>query len=231
MHGLQQHILREITLGGPRRFAQMKPKRVDGNQFVYHLRALARAGYVSPWQGKYILTPLGKRYAERVSLEGYQERIQPKIVTLLVLKNAKGEHLLYKRMRVPFRYLIGFPYGKIHLGERLEEAAQRELAEKTGLSAKLVMRGSVYLTVHDEEELLTHTLVHVFVGKNPKGTLREHMPSGDCLWAKAGEIPKEKLMPGVSQILKLLELGKKSFFAEYFLDVHEDPADLRGEQT
>src|SRR5436189_190302 len=136
MHYLQQHILKSIVLNGPRRFAQMKPREVDGNRFVYHLRALMREGYVEPHQKAYILTAEGKRYAEGMSLESFKERVQPKIVTLIVLKNKKGEYLLWKRRRVPFRNMVSFPYGKIHLGERLEDAAARELLEKTGLNAK-----------------------------------------------------------------------------------------------
>src|SRR4051812_39165870 len=123
MHALQQHILKEVILNGSRRFGQIKPKGVDGNQFVYHLRALERAGYVKNERGQYGLTAAGKRYAEHISLEGFKERIQPKIVTLAVVKNTKGEYLLYRRRRVPMRNLVGFPYGKIHLGEQLLEAA------------------------------------------------------------------------------------------------------------
>jgi ADP-ribose pyrophosphatase YjhB (NUDIX family) len=198
MHALQQHILREITLGGPRRFAQLKPKQIDGNQFVYHLRALERAGYVSRTQGGYCLTAEGKRYVERVSIKEFKERIQPKIVTLAVVKNTKGEYLLYKRRRMPMRGLIGFPYGKVHLGERLEQAAHRELGEKTGLSATLKLRGHMYLTVHDEEELVTQMLCHVFAGREPMGDLREEFPAGDSFWRRIEDVPHKELMPGIS---------------------------------
>jgi len=212
MNALQQHILKEVILNGPRRFAQFKPKGIDGNQFVYHLRALERAGYLKQERGHYILTPSGKRYAERVSLEGFKERIQPKIVTLVVIKNTKDEYLLYRRRRVPMRNLVGFPYGKIHMGERLEEAAQRELKEKTGLSADLRLRGHMYLTVHDEEELVTHMLCHVFSGRESYGELREEFPAGDTFWCHIEDVPRRELMPGVWQILRLLESGKQQFF-------------------
>lgn len=222
MHTLQQHILREITLGGPRRFAELKPKRVDGNQFVYHLRALSREGLLTKSGERYCLTAGGKRYVERVSLESFKERIQPKIVTLAVVKNRKGEHLLYRRRRVPMRGLVGFPYGKVHLGERLQDAAERELEEKTGLSALLKLRGHVYLTVHDEEELVTQMLCHIFVGREPVGDLRDEFPAGDSFWSRIEDVPQRERMPGVTQILKLLESGNQHFFAEYFLDIHEE---------
>ena len=222
MHALQQHILKELTLNGSQRFAQIKPQRIDGNQFVYHLRALERTGYVRHAGSEYRLTPAGKRYVERVSLKEFKERIQPKIVTLAVVKNTKGEYLLYRRRRVPMRNLIGFPYGKIHLGERLAEAAQRELEEKTGLAAALKLRGHVYLTIHDEEELVTQMLAHIFVGREPLGDLRDAFAAGDSFWARLEEIPRQELMPGVLQILELLGSGNRHFFGEYFLDIHED---------
>lgn len=223
MHALQQHILREVTLEGPRRFADIKPESVDGNQFVYHLRALMRAGLLAKSRERYILTPEGKRYVERVSLEGFKERIQPKIVTLAAITNTHGEYLLYRRRRVPMRHLVGFPYGKIHMGERLQGAAERELQEKTGFSAALRLRGHVYLTVHDEEELVTQMLAHVFSGRNPEGELREEFPAGSSFWRRIEDVPSRELMPGVRQILRLLESGKQQFFAEYSLDIHEEP--------
>lgn len=225
MHRLQQHILKEITLTGPRRFTELKPKSIEGNKFVYHLHALIREGYVAPHKNAYILTAAGKRYAERMSLESYQERVQPKIVTLLVLKNKQGEYLLYKRRRVPFRNMVSFPYGKMHLGERVEDAAARELIEKTGLSAVLTFRGSVYLAIHDEEEIVSHMLCHVFTGKKYQGDLRAQTPAGDCFWGNPYTLDTRFCMPGTQQVLKQLQSSKKNFFAEYFLDVHEEPFD------
>ena len=121
------------------------------------------------------------------------------------------------------RHLVGFPYGKIHLGERLEEAAKRELEEKTGLSADLRLRGHVYLTIHDEEELVAHMLCHIFSGREPQGELREEFPAGDTFWRRVEDVPRRELMPGVWKILQLLESGKQQFFAEYALDTHEEP--------
>ncbi len=222
MHALQSHVLKKLTLEGPCRFAQVKPERVDSNKFVYHLRALMRSGLIAQRGEKYTLTAAGKRYAEEVSLDTYQPRAQPKIVTLVVVQDAQKRYLLYRRKRVPMRTLVGFPYGKIHVGERIDEAAARELKEKAGISAKLALRGHVYLTIHDEEELVANMLAHVYTGVYPEGELREYFEAGESFWARIEDVPRKERMPGVEQILKLLASGKKSFFVEYFLDVHED---------
>jgi 8-oxo-dGTP diphosphatase len=222
MHALQAHILKTLTLEGPCRFAQVKPERVDSNKFVYHLRALMRSGHIAQRGERYMLTAAGKRYAEAVSLDTYQPRAQPKIVTLVVVQDAQKRYLLYRRRRVPMRSLVGFPYGKIHVGERIEEAAVRELREKAGISAKLALRGHVYLTIHDEEDLVANMLAHIYTGIYPEGELKERFEAGESFWSRIEDIPRKERMPGVEQILRLLDSGKKGFFAEYFLDVHED---------
>lgn len=220
MHYVQQHILKSLVLKNRARFAEMKPKEVEGNRFVYHLNALKRLGYLAQEGLYYRLTPEGKRFSERVSLENFRERVQPKIVTMAAVRNKQGEYLLYRRRRVPLSGLVGFPYGKVHLGERLEEAAHRELLEKTGLSAALSYRGSAYIAVHDEEELVTHMLCHIYEGTHPTGEITKQTLAGDSFWAAPEKVPARDMMPGFKQLLSLLK-ARKPFFKEYFLDVYE----------
>lgn len=223
MHEIQKHIFRVLSTKPKARFADLKPKSIEGNLFTYHLKTLLRQGYIETSAFKYRLSPTGKRLLDRISFETFQERIQPKIVTIIVIEHNK-KFLLYKRRRSPFIHHIGFPYGKIHLGEHLEEAAQRELEEKTGLKAKLKQRGIVYLTVFDETELVSHMLCHVFVGKNPTGLLRTDTTIGTCFWGDLDQFPKNSLMPGNAQILKLIKKSSASrlFFEEYFLNTSEE---------
>lgn len=47
------------------------------------------------------------------------------------------EVLLIKRGREPYKGMWSIPGGKVHFGERLEDAAQRELLEETGVKARL----------------------------------------------------------------------------------------------
>jgi len=221
MHEIQKHILKKLSLVKNTRYSDLKPKTVDGNLFVYHLKKLTKENYLSSLNGNYKLTPKGKNFSDRMSFEMFQERIQPKIVTLLVIEN-KGNYLLYRRKRSPFIGSVGFPYGKIHLEEHIAEAAERELKEKTGLSANLHHKGEVYLTIYNEAELITQMLCHIFTGKNPCGELRTNSSVGDVFWGKIEEVTKDKLIPGVKQIAKLIKKNKGSFFAEYFLNANEE---------
>ena len=223
MHEVQRSVLRRLSARNGLRFSEIKPRGVESNRFMYHLKALIDASLVRKNGLLYKLTAKGKGYIDRLSDVDFKERIQPKIVTLIVCKNEKGQYLLYKRGKQPFLDKIGFPYGKIHMSERIEDAALRELREKTGLTAQLTYRGDVYITVHDEEELLTQMLAHVFSGRKPKGIPTNNSSIGKCFWGEPSKVSIGEEIPGFHQVFRLVEgTVSRTFFKEYFLDVHED---------
>lgn len=219
MHHIQSHILKKLSLTKKASYSELKPKAVEGNQFSYHLKLLVKEGLIAPHNGMYSLTSKGSQLSDRMTMETFKERIQPKIVTLIVLEQ-KGKLLLYERNKSPFIGHIGFPYGKIHLEERILDAAHRELADKTGLKANLTHRGDVYITVHNETELVSHMLCHVFTGKNILSTTSNVELPRNCFWSKIEDIARQKLIPGALQIKKLLDKNKKGFFFdEFFLNI------------
>jgi 8-oxo-dGTP diphosphatase len=210
MHSIQTHIMKMLTNNKSLRYAQMKPLGVEGNQFSYHLNALQNEKFVFKKDGEYSLTTKGVRYSTQVNFEQFFIRIQPKIVTLVVCKNKDGEYLLYKRGKLPFLGKVGFPYGKIHLGENVKEAAERELKEKTGISATLSQKGIMYLTVVDEiGEIITHMLCHIFEGKKPKGDLLKNPPFGEIFWMSEKGLLNEEIMPGVMEVLEIAKSKSK----------------------
>ena len=204
------------------KYSELKPKTVEGNLFSYHLQILSKDKYIELKNGKYNLTAKGKQYVDKISASTFATRAQPKIVTLLVLKD-KNKYLFYKRQKMPFIDRVGFPYGKLHLEEYIEDAAKRELIEKTGLTASLKHRGVVYLTVHSENEdgeaeLVSQMFCHIFTGTKIKGNLIQNNPEHNCFWAQLENYKKDDLIPGVLQIEKILKQNKnKFFFEEYFL--------------
>ncbi len=220
MHEIQRGILKKLTFQSILPYATLKPQGVESNRFVYHLNEVRKFGYIQKTKNGYRLTAAGKRYADRVSLEKFEERVQPKIVTLIACKNKQGQFLLYRRKRQPFSGKIGFPYGKIHLGEKIADAVARELHEKAGLRAQLVHRGDVYITVYDNAEVVTHMLCHVFFGDRPEGTLTPQSSIGEFFWEYPRAVRLTQGIPGFREIARLLgKNGSGRFFAEYFLDV------------
>lgn len=217
MHPLRKQILHQLIINPYLPYSKLKPKEIEGNLFMYHLKQLISEGLVEKrLDGKYELTSEGKVFVDKLSLETFKVRIQPKIVTLTICQNKKREYLLYKRKRQPFLNLIGFPYGKIHLGEKVAQAASREFKEKTGLSASLVHRGEVYLTTFQDSEVVSQMFCHVFEGRNPKGKLIENSEIGECFWEKVKDLPDKKFMPGFGDVFNLIKNPKKElFFAEF----------------
>lgn len=213
MHWIQKQILAQLIYHPTRRYSELKPENVEGNLFMYHLRCLMREGYASKVSGGYQLSAAGKQYADRLSLDTLKPRIQPKIVSLIVCRNRHGEYLLYRRQRQPFSGLVGFPHGKIHLGETVAEAAERELEEKAGLTAQLTHRGEAYLTVYQGPDLISQTLCHVFRGFTPRGTLKDPEAAGSCFWGKIGT--KDQVAPGMRDILQLVTGNSRRFFREF----------------
>src|SRR5438874_5275120 len=121
MHRLQQHILQQLIHNSRLRYAQLKPTDVEGNLFMYHLRQVMSEGWVcKAGDGAYELSPVGQAYVERLSLKTLTPRAQPRIVTLMVCQNEDSEYLLFRRKRQPLIGMVGFPYGKLHLGESIQ---------------------------------------------------------------------------------------------------------------
>ena len=204
MHRLQQHILSQLINNPSLSYAQLKPPEVEGNLFMYHLRALMKRDLiVKRSDGQYELSPEGKLYADTLSLKTLTPRIQPRIVTLIACQNEAGEWLLFRRKRHPMLGWTGFPYGKIHLGETVAQAAKRELKEKTGIEAELTHQGDGYITFTEGVEPVSQVFFHLFRAINPHGTLHKSPPSGTISWGQL-ENGDQKVMPSVPDLIKLM---------------------------
>lgn len=217
MHIIQKEILAKLIGAKSLRFSQLKPVDIESNHFMYHLRALIREGLVEKKPtGEYSLTTEGKLYADQVNLKTLKVRRQPKIVTLVAVQNKEGNWLLYKRNHQPLINQIGFPYGKLHLGETVNEAAERELLEKTGLKCKLTHKGDGYIIMHEDGKPVSQICFHLFYGKNPTGNMKTETHYGKIFWSKPGEDFKTKPhMAALHDLVKLASRKQKDrFFAE-----------------
>lgn len=236
MHEIRHHILKKLSQASRATYSDLRPMVVQSNAFAYHLKTLKEEGLLTEKLSKadnkkwYSLSSKGKLYVDKISFDITGERIQPKIVNLLVIQKGKNEYLFYTRKRTPFIDHIGFPYGKIHLEERIHDAALRELHEKTGLNIPLTHVGDTYIAVHDEDELVSHMLCHIFLGRvltdgqsktKDKEVLIEVKPG--CFWSTLEAIPTSKRIPGVTEIEKLIRSlhpdKPQRFFEEFFLKI------------
>lgn len=216
MHWIQNHILQQLILSPDRRYADLKPANIEGNLFMYHLRRLLKEKLVHKRaDGRYELTASGQVYADRLSLKTFKPRLQPRIVSLVACQNAQGQWLLFRRKRQPLIGQVGFPYGKLHQGESVLQAAERELKEKTGLTGSLQHRGDGYITIGEGGNIVSQIMFHLFYVKNPGGKLRASSKTGQAFWSDAAAVPTGELMKSVPDLIRLLQQHPRSrFFAE-----------------
>ncbi len=216
LHVIQKEILIRLIQNPELRYSQLKPKHIESNHFMYHLKALIREGMVEKKDnGRYSLTMEGKLYADQVNLKTLKVRRQPKIVTLVAVQNSKGQWLLYKRKHQPLINQIGFPYGKLHLGETVQEAAERELMEKTGMTCKLTHKGDGYIIIHEENEPVSQICFHLFYGRNPKGKMKTETQYGWIRWSEdEDDFTQPPFMASMADLMKLIKTKKDRFFIE-----------------
>lgn len=214
MHVFQSHILRELVSRNQARYSELKPSGIESNKFIYHLKKLVGEGMITKSGGSYRLTASGKRYVSRLSLKSFQIRTQPKIVSVLIVQNARGEYLLMTSKRQPLYDRVSFPYGKLHYGESVAEAATRELKEKTGLTAQLTHCGDAYMAIREGGELVCHMLCHVFYGKDPKGNLIPEHKTHLISWGQPTRNASNEFLPEFAKLNHLRLASKSRFFVE-----------------
>lgn len=166
MHHIQYSIIALLMKAGMKRFSELKPEGLESNLFQYHLKHTIKEGYVVKVDGGYALSPKGLYFADRHSSLLKTIREQPKTITILVLQNNQGEVLMQQKSRQPFIGSYHLPAGKIHEGETVQGAAQRELVEKTGLtSVELIYRSTVHAHISQNDTLISEYIGFVFAGK------------------------------------------------------------------
>ena len=215
MNIIQKDILARLITNPYLRYSELKPANLEGNHFMYHLKALLHSGMVvKNEQGQYLLSPQGKLSADKLSLQNYSPRVQPSIVTLITCQNEKGQWIVYKRKRQPLIDQVGFVYGKLHLGETIAQAAHRELKEKTGLECELTHRGDGYITIYESSEPVSQIMFHLFYGKNPYGEIKKTTKPGEASWAWQEEFKFEPFMPSMVDLVEQIQQSKDRFFVE-----------------
>jgi len=204
---IQYHILAELTRHKDRRYSQLRPRDVEGNLFMYHLKGLMGEGLVEKLDKQYQLTAKGLQFAATLSLSTGRTRKQPQILVAVVAKNEKGEYLWSRWHRQPNTGMVSFPHGMMHYGERAVDMAALELAEKAGLEGDLSHMGEVYVRVALSGELDGHILVHIFEVSNYRVGRQDELRTdmSEAFWAPLTDMSKADFLPGFYEIANMVD--------------------------
>ncbi len=218
---IQTHILHELIRHKTRRYSELRPRDVEGNLFMYHLKGLLKEGLVEKTNNVYTLSVKGLQHAGLVSLETGKTRVQPKILTAVVCKNNAGEYLFVKWRRQPNIGQVSFPHGMMHFGKSVFDMANHELEEKAGLAAVLAYRGDVYIRGKHGDEMDRHMLVHVFQATDiidkDKKQIRSEV--SEPFWASLEDIEPYEYVPGFYELATLVTTRSDHFFEEVEVNI------------
>ncbi len=163
MHIYQKHILDLLRHSDELHYAQLQPEGVESSHFKYHLNQLMKDGYVGQKsRGIYALTSEGSAYVDTLSEGTVLPEQSPKVITYTLLEDSQCYYLQTKT-KAPYRGLLNMVGGKVHIGESTNDAARREVFEKTGMEVEDVrLRGIAEVRVYSENVLLSHVVAYVY---------------------------------------------------------------------
>ena len=173
LHYYQIELVKKLSQAVFIRFNDLIIKGLESEHMNYHLKKLINLGFVQKMSSKYTLTDIGKDYSKR--------------------KNPKGqvEHLLSKRLRQPYFGKVGHPTGKVKFGEKVQEAAERELFEETGLKAKKFYLERIYRKMRKKDGLWVQDVIFfIFLVKDLSSKLIAKTPLQENFWISGNALKK-----------------------------------------
>lgn len=209
-HHIQVEIINKLSRTKSLRFSELKPREMDSNIFMYHLKQLMCSGYVEQQSDKsYLLTSKGLTYVDGLTLTNNKPRKQPKLVSIIAIQNSLGEWLLAKRKLQPYFSELILPSGKQHFGESADEQAKRELKEQCKFDITLTRRGLCEVRVSKGSVLLTHIVAHVYYGSHD-GAAPGDGQKFSYEWTKVTD--NSGLVAGTYEICQQLNQSKEFFY-------------------
>lgn len=177
------------------------------------LRELVEEGLVREKNKTYSLTSEGLKHAAYMQDHNLTKVEQPLMAVFSVVRRG-GEVLLNRRKKQPFFGYIGFPGGKLELGETLAERMKIELEEETGLKADSQRLGAIVSTrIFDSQKKMTgHNMMFFFLVDEFKGKLLPEVEEGENFWWDASRVSELKpLYPDVVPVIEAMEKNKPIF--------------------
>lgn len=201
-HQAQMEILHKLLFIEKASFSDLlKATSLTSDHFNFHIKQLIEVGYVEKKEAGYTLTRAGKEYANRMDTDEKVLEKQPKLSVLLIVEDEDGRFLAQQRLKQPFYGFWGRPTGKVRWGETLDEAAERELLEETGLKATFQYAGLYHkMDFETSGDFLEDKYFMLMYGTNPQGQLIDTEGQHNE-WLHSEELEvKDKVFESISEI-------------------------------
>lgn len=209
-HHIQRAILYKLVTSPFARFAELKPKNIDGNIFTYHLKQLIRQKLVEKSaNGTYSLTPAGKAVGIHIELDS-KALIEQAHSILLICAEKDGKWLLRKRLAHPMYGRMGFVHGEPVAGEPIAESANRALKQRTNLEADFTPVGGGYIRIFQKGDLESFTHFTALKAENFRGSLEAKVGNGENIWLENPNFKAPEMIPSMFDIVQ--ELKKPHLF-------------------
>ncbi len=196
IHLFQKELIRKLSFVEQAKFNELLIDGLESEHMNYHLKKLVSLKFIKKVGNSYSLTDTGKDYLNMLDDNVNMIEKQPKTSVLLHVirknKNGEVEQLVSKRTIHPYKGKVGRLTGKVRFGETLQEAAERELYEETGLKATSYTLEEVYhkIRTDDKVEVVQDVLFYRFFITGITGTLIENTPVQQNLWASSKDLDK-----------------------------------------
>jgi 8-oxo-dGTP diphosphatase len=108
--------------------------------------------------------------------------VTPLLAVDCVVVDHDGTVLMVRRKNPPYKGYLALPGGFVEIGETVEQAARRELAEETGMEASKLSLVGVYS--RPDRDPRGHTCSVAFLASVERGNARAGDDAEDVSWIK-----------------------------------------------
>ena len=137
-------------------------------------------------------------------------RFEPAIsrTRIVVVKNSGV--LLVRRGQEPSKGLWSVPGGLVELGETIEDAARREMAEETGISIKIVRLLDVADNIvrDGQGKIRFHYVLIDFLAHPLTSSVKAQSDASKARWVKFNELTDYPLTKGATKLIRKINTMK-----------------------